>query len=669
MKILSSNSLSFCSKFFLLIFLSFFFSKSFASCVNIEVNEGIANINLLENGVDDCDRNSEQSIPIYHDPTTPGKDLSFLTRDNYTIRLAFNRDDNVDITNSGDQTLFAIYDTNNNPLAKALIKYDSVDQGIFVYELYDENGNAINTNGVKMSEIGDGDPFIVNPIISHITYNQTNKELVININNNKVPTLNIDPIVADEISRIEYGSNYSGSLSFSEIFIGVLEEAEMSESSELIADTMDGSVDLAESRVDENGVLISGEDPEKFASCSETGKVFDSATESCSYPILTFGQDGNDAAPENVDYGLTITYDPNIDINSKAAFSCITDYQPDGSNPAQYWFETSGETSIVRTEGECVSALNVADNNCYSADIGTVGSWGGCDGMLIVDLTMIQNALNNGNVVSHGGIDYNVGNSLHKIFTGQVTNMNSLFYNKTDFNEDISYWDVSNVTDMGFMFREADEFNRDISSWNVGNVTTMHGMFYDADAFNQDLSSWDVTNVTTMASMFQRAYAFNQDLSGWDVSNVTDMRFMFSEAGAFNGSVNWGSKVSNVTNMRNMFYGADAFNQDLSSWDVSSVTTMQDMFRASNFNSNLNWGNKVSNVTNMQSMFHEASNFNKDISGWDISSVTNMSYMLYKATSFNQNLSGWCVSMSLPNSNYFDNDVSGGNYAPPTFNC
>jgi hypothetical protein len=40
-----------------------------------------------------------------------------------------------------------------------------------------------------------------------------------------------------------------------------------------------------------------------------------------------------------------------------------------------------------------------------------------------------------------------------------------MFY-ETDFNGDISSWDVSNVEDMEFMFYNSD-FNRDISKWNL----------------------------------------------------------------------------------------------------------------------------------------------------------------------------------------------------------
>ena len=75
--------------------------------------------------------------------------------------------------------------------------------------------------------------------------------------------------------------------------------------------------------------------------------------------------------------------------------------------------------------------------------------------------------------------------------------------------------------------------------------------------------------------MFDRAEYFNQNVSEWDVSSVTDMSCMFDGAIFFNQDVSkW--DVSSVTDMTYMFFSAFSFNQDLSMWDVSLVETPVD---------------------------------------------------------------------------------------------
>ena len=65
----------------------------------------------------------------------------------------------------------------------------------------------------------------------------------------------------------------------------------------------------------------------------------------------------------------------------------------------------------------------------------------------------------------------------------------------SEFNQDISGWNVSNVGSFASMFSGVN--NQDISNWNVSSnayiCLTMHS--------NQDLSGWCNTNIATKCSL------------------------------------------------------------------------------------------------------------------------------------------------------------------------
>jgi surface protein len=256
-----------------------------------------------------------------------------------------------------------------------------------------------------------------------------------------------------------------------------------------------------------------------------------------------------------------------------------------------------------------------------------------------------------------------VGDDVSTCDVSHITNLDSAFANKTDFNDPIGSWDVSNVTSTGFLFRFMD-FNQDISKWDTSSMTDMGGMFNYAPRFNQDISAkvvnagtadeyiaWDVSNNTSLRSTFWGATDFNQDIGNWNTSALTDLEYGFSGASSFNqdistktvtlgGTTYTAWDVSNVIDMYLAFSGATAFNQDIGNWNVGNVTRFQQMFQSSFFNQDIgNWN--TSSATHMFGMFNSNAVFNQDISGWDVSNVTNMSNMFRSAVAFNQPIGTW----------------------------
>ena len=148
-------------------------------------------------------------------------------------------------------------------------------------------------------------------------------------------------------------------------------------------------------------------------------------------------------------------------------------------------------------------------------------------------------------------------------------------------------WDVTRVTNMISLFEDRSQCNFDINAWQVSAVTNFHSMFKNAASFNTPLNSWLFQTVTgTMsnniwltnffgyntASMFHGATSFDQDIDSWGMFFTTSMANMFRGASSFNqGLGEW--CPAQVTSMVGTFQDATSFNQDMTRWMVLATGT------------------------------------------------------------------------------------------------
>jgi surface protein len=239
--------------------------------------------------------------------------------------------------------------------------------------------------------------------------------------------------------------------------------------------------------------------------------------------------------------------------------------------------------------------------------------------------------------------------------TSNVTNMSAVFFANPVFNKSLAGWDTSKVNTMYGMFQGASAFNQQIFTFNTINVTNMAAMFQGASAFNYNISNWNTSNVTNMAAMFQGASTFNTFVFA-NTINVTDMSDMFNGASKFNAPLPW--NTSNVTTMRNMFAYANEFANGLANpllLNTSKVTDMSYMFaNCLSMNNQLlhtpgtaKWD--TSKVVNMTGMFANCATFTTNefvssLNNWNVSNVTTMENMFSTVipnSVFSDILNGW----------------------------
>lgn len=128
-----------------------------------------------------------------------------------------------------------------------------------------------------------------------------------------------------------------------------------------------------------------------------------------------------------------------------------------------------------------------------------------------------------------------------------LTNTNQMFRSATAFNKSLANWNAPNLSQIGEMFRQSN-FNSPLPDLTL--VGDQRGIFYNNTQFNQDISGWDVSGVTLFFFTFRGATSFNQDISSWDVSSCFNFNNMFFGATSFDQNLGpWGTHFGDFSNL------------------------------------------------------------------------------------------------------------------------
>ena len=200
---------------------------------------------------------------------------------------------------------------------------------------------------------------------------------------------------------------------------------------------------------------------------------------------------------------------------------------------------------------------------------------------------------------------------------------------------DLASFNTSEVTSMNTMFYMMNSLKSiDVSGFNTSKVNDMNSMFDQTGVIEElNLSSFDTSNVTDMKWMF---FGLNKlkklNLTNFDTSKVTNMYAMFEQM-ADVSEIKFGSNFNtkNVVNMGRMFAVNPSIQRlDLSSFNTSKVTTMNDMFNLMISLTQINFGANfdTSNVTDMTGMFYQSTSLvNLDLSHFNTRKVKSMNSM------------------------------------------
>ncbi len=205
-------------------------------------------------------------------------------------------------------------------------------------------------------------------------------------------------------------------------------------------------------------------------------------------------------------------------------------------------------------------------------------------------------------------------------------------------NNIIEEWDISEKKDKSVLAWIVDDGNAGYKLTIAGNgkiKLRSCSQLFDSFTKVKKISAinLDTSMVTEMNSMFARCTLLEKiDIKGLDTSNVTSMVQMFRNLNNMETIDLSDLNTGKVVNMAYMLSDSGFVDLDLSTFDTSNVTNMQNMFQYDNKLKSINFnGWNTSKVNNMNEMFRNYGNSQLkilDFSEFDISKVNSYNHML-----------------------------------------
>jgi len=172
--------------------------------------------------------------------------------------------------------------------------------------------------------------------------------------------------------------------------------------------------------------------------------------------------------------------------------------------------------------------------------------------------------------------------------------------------------------------------NIDLSAWDVSGVTSMWGFFQQCiNLQTAGIGGWDVSGVNDsrgMEKMFYQCYDYNEDIGSWDMSSVISIEDMFNGLSIFMAFNNGGSPSIN-------------------NWNLASCVTAKNWIRKAAFNQPINGWN-VSNIRIFSATLRDIDSFDQTLEDWDITSATSMGNLMFQSSgistpNYDATLVGW----------------------------